>query len=278
MISSLSLAACGGGSAPGESTALSSSDRVVSLHGRVNVCPAAGTAKAKVSLPYGDGQGPSVTTNPDGTFSLDINTANVKGVNPVALTIESDNCQPENIFVENLASQGRDGSIATPEKNLQNLGPAEFVIPPPWRPLTHLGDDVYGGPANSNLQVATMGPSTVQPLGVLTQDMKDKYRTARVEFSARGMQTESLQCATLYKNQIGLSATTASSPDAVVRTVQPGASSGTGEFTRFSIPVDLADFPVGSTINFVASSGPCESGGKDIDDFELTSVLVRFEK
>ena len=272
IISSVSLAACGGGyeSEP--------TDGIVSLHGTAKVCAAASNsnAKAKVSVPYGQDQGYDVTANADGTYVVAVDTSKFQGVNPVAITVQSDNCAPESIFIDNLKSGVRNGRLDVPAATMRDLGPAEFVIPPPWRPLTHLGDDQYGGPANSKLQVATSGLATTQPLGVLTQQLKDQYKTARVEFSARGMQTESLQCATLYDNKIGLSATGASSADAVVKTVQPGASSGDGNFTRFSIPIDLADFPVGSTINFVASSGTCNSGGTDRDDFELTAVVVRF--
>ena len=272
ILSVLSVTACGGGDGSGLA---STETGTANLLGTVKVCDASANSKAKVSLPYGDGQGYEVTTNADGSFSLDVDTANFKGVNPVALTVESENCQPENLYVENMASPAHGGKISLPEKIMRNMGPAEFVIPPPWRPLTHLGEDQYGGPANSKLQVVTSGLTSVQPVGVLTQELKDRYRTAYVEFSARGMQTESLQCATQYKNQIGLSATGVSA-EAIVKTVQPGASSANGNFTRFSIPVDLSEFPVGSTINFVAGSGQCESGGTDYDDFELTSVLIRF--
>lgn len=267
----MSMAGCGGGHDAG-----ADSDGVVSLHGNVTVCPASSNAKAKVSLPYGDGQGYDVTTNADGSYVLQVDTAKVKGVNPVALTVESENCEPENVYVDNIKSAVPSGKLDTPATTMHNLGPAEFVLPPPWRPLTHLGDDQYGGPANSNLQVATSGLNTVQPLGVLTQQLKDQYKTAYVEFSARGMQTESQQCATQYENQIGLSSTGTSSSAEVVKTVQPGASNADGSFTRFSVPIDMSEFPVGSTINFVASSGQCASGGTDHDDFELTSVVVRF--
>lgn len=273
-VSALSLAACGGGDGSSSQTG-GTTGGTASIYGTVKMCDAASNSRAKVSLPYGDGQGYSATTNADGSFVLEVDTTNFKDVSPVALNVESEGCQPENIFVENVASVARGARIDTPTAALRDLGPAEFVVPPPWRPLTHLGDDRYGGPANSKLQVATTGLSSVQPVGVLTQQLKDRYRTAYVEFSARGMQTESLQCATQYANQIGLSAT-AEGANPIVKTVQPGASNSNGSFTRFSIPVDLSNFPVGSTINFVASSGQCESGGTDHDDFEVTSVLIRF--
>lgn len=273
IFSTISVAGCGGGN-----DSLSESDGIVSLHGNVTVCAAASNSRAKVSLPYGQDQGYDVTTNADGSFAMEVDTANFKGVNPVALAIQSENCEPENIYIENIASAGRNGRIDTPATTMRDLGPAVFLIPPPWRPLTHLGDDKYGGTANSQLQVATSGLTTVQPLGVLTQQLKDQYKFADVEFSARGMQTESQQCATQYDNQIGLSATGASSSAAVVKTVQPGASSADGNFSQFSIPIDLSDFPVGSTINFVANTGQCASGGTDHDDFELTEVIVRLRK
>lgn len=273
IFSTVSIAGCGGGHEAG-----STSDGVVNLQGNVKACPASSNAKAKVSLPYGDGQGYDVMTNADGSYVLQVDTAKVKGVNPVALTVESENCEPQNVYIENIASAVPNGKLDTPATTMRDLGPAEFVIPPPWRPLTHLGDDQYGGPANSKLQVATSGLATAQPLGVFTQQLKDQYKTAYVEFSARGMQTESQQCATQYENRIGLSATGASSSAEVVKTVQPGASNADGSFSRFSIPIDLSEFPVGSTIKFVASSGQCASGGTDHDDFELTAVVVRFSK
>lgn len=272
IFSSVSIVGCGGGY-----DADSTSDGAVSLLGNVKVCPAAGNAKAKVSLPYGADQGYETTTNADGSYVLQVDTAKVKGVNPVALTVESENCEPENVYVENIKSGVSSGKLATPATTMRDLGLAAFVVPPPWRPLTHLGDDQYGGTANSKLQVAASGLTSAQPLGVLTQQLKDQYKTAYVEFSARGMQTESMQCATQYENRIGLSATSSSSGE-IVKTVQPGPSSADGNFTRFSIPIDLSEFPADSTINFVASSGQCASGGTDRDDFEVTSVVVHFRK
>lgn len=269
IFSSISLAACGGG------YEAASTSETVSLHGSVKVCPAASNAAAKVSVPYGENQGFDVTTNADGSFALNIDTTKFKGVSPVALTVQSDKCLPETVFIDNIASAASNGVITTALTTLRDLAPSEFLLPPPWRPLTHLGDDQYKGTANSKLQVATSGLTTTQPLGVLTQEMKDRYKTAYVEFSARGMQTESQQCATFYDNSIGLSATGTTSA-AIVKAVQPGASSSDGNFSRFSIPVDLSEFPVGSTINFVAGSGQCTSGGTDRDDFELTGVVVRF--
>ena len=268
--SSVSLAACGGGYDAGPT------DGIVSLYGTAKVCAAGSNAKTKVSVPYGQDQGYDVTTSADGSYVVSVDTAKFKGVNPVAITVQSENCAPESIFVDNLQGAVRKGRVDVPAAAMRDLAPAEFVIPPPWRPLTHLGDDQYGGTANSKLQVATSGLTTTQPLGVLTQQLKDQYKTAYVEFSARGMQTESMQCATQYDNKIGLTASSATSAEVITKTVQPGASSADGNFTRFSIPIDLSDIPVGSTVNFFASSGNCLSGGTDRDDFELTAVVVRF--
>lgn len=265
----MSLAGCGGGSSL-DSTA----DGPVSLHGSVDVCAAAPGSAARVSVPYGEGQEYTATTNEDGSYSLELHTADFRGVDPVALSIEAENCQPENIYIENITGAVLEGTLNVAPKVMQDLGPAEFVVPPPWKPLTHLGNDVYGGPANSGLQVATTGLAAEQLVGVFTQELKDQYSKAYVEFDVRGMQTESLQCATEYANQIGLSASGVSL-EPIVKTVQPGASSGDGRFSSFSIPIDLSDVPAGSTINFVASSGQCNSGGADYDDFELTGVLVR---
>ncbi len=278
IISTISVAGCGGGNAPDSGNGGAATGGTVSLLGKVAVCPASSSAKAKVSLPYGEDQSYEVTTNADGSYVLEVDPSKVGSVNPVVLNIESDNCAPESIFVENLANAQGQKTIDTQTITLRNLAPEEFVIPPPWRPLTHLGNDIYSGPANSKLQVAASGLTTSQPVGVLTQELKDQFKTAHVEFSARGMQTESVQCATQYNNQIGLSATGSSVPSPIVKTVQPGASDANGGFTRFSIPIDLSDFPVGSTINFVASSGQCMSGGTDYDDFELSNVIVRFAK
>lgn len=274
IISTASLAACGGGYTPEHTS--EPPDGIVSLHGVAKACAASPTSKAKVSVPYGDDQAYDVTTNADGSYVVAVDTAKFNGVNPVAVTVQSDNCAPESVYVANLKSGVRDGKLDVPAAAMRDLAPAEFVIPPPWRPLTHLGDDQYGGPANSKLQVATLGLETTQPLGVITQQMKDQYKTAYVEFSARGMQTESQQCATYYDNKIGLTTAATASAGAVVKTVQPGASNPDGSFARFSIPIDLSEFPVGSTLNFYAGSGSCVSGGTDRDDFELTAVVVRF--
>jgi len=342
VISMISVAGCGGGNAPDSGSGAtvsalgnSGSSETTSVQGQVKVCPAASSSKAKVSLAYGEGQKYEATTDANGNYVLKIDPSKFDGVNPVALTVESENCAPETIFIENIASspavvnvpmaadteidasssttpgssttsgtvdfstgagftlfsppstivisgpstvegsqgQGNGSTIVT---TMRDLKPNEFF----WQPLTHLGDDRYGGPANSRLQVAASGLTTSQPVGVLTQNLKDQFKTARVEFFARGMQKESLQCATEYNNQVGLSATGASVSSPIVKVVrpEPKASASNGDFTWISVPVDLTDFPVGSTINFVASTGQCMSGGTDYDDFEVTGVTVRFVK
>jgi hypothetical protein len=274
--SALALSACGGSGENAESAEVAHGP--VTLHGKVEMCDAAPQSKARVILPYGEDQSYEATTDADGSFALTVDSANLDGVSPVALAVfdEADSCQPAEIFVDSAAEGVRTGRIDIPPKKLNDLRPAEFVMSARARPLIHLGDDKYGGPANSRLQVASHGITVSNLVGTITQEFKDSYSTAYIEFSARGMQQESQQCATQYENQLVLSATGPGAGAPIVKTVRPDASSATGEFTRYSIPIDLADFPADSSISFVASSGQCASGGTDYDDFELSNVLVRF--
>ena len=270
------LAACGGG---GESTnGAETAHGPVTLHGKIEACDAAPQSTARVILPYGEDQSYQATTAADGSFQLTVDSANLAGVSPVALAVfdENDSCQPAEIFVDSAVAGVASGRLDVPAKKLNDLRPAEFVMSARARPLIHLGNDIYGGPANSRLQVASHGLTITNLVGTITQQFKDDYSTARIEFSARGMQQESLQCATHYENRVALHATVPGGGAPIIKEVRPTASSATGEFTRYSIPVDLADFPANSSISFVATSGQCASGGTDYDDFELSNVLVRF--
>ena len=263
------LAGCGGGEYD---------IGTVAVHGTVQSCDAASGANARVVLPYGEDQSFETTTDADGNFVLDVDADAIPRVSQVALGVygESDACQPGELLVAGLAAAAKTKRVDLPAKKLEDLKPAHFVMSSPGRPLIHLGDDQYRGPANSKLQVATHGVQIENLIGTFTQDFKDRFNTAYIEFSARGMQEESMLCATHYENSIGLVATGGGLAEPVIRTVRPDASSPNGNFTRYSIPIDLTGIPAGASVSLVASSGKCEAGGTDHDDFELSGLLVRF--
>lgn len=273
--SALTLAACGGGTDDGN---VPSSGGPVTLYGQVEMCEGASNSGARVVLPYGQDQTYETTTAEDGSFEMTVDSSNFDGVSPVALAVfdESSNCAPAEVFVGDTVATAEGRRIDLLITKLKKLLPAHFALSTPARPLIHLGDDRFGGQANSRLQVASHGTSVSNLVGTITSDFKAQYNKAYIEFSARGMQQESLQCATHYENRIALTATPEGGGETIVKEVRPDPSNANGEFTRYSIPVDLTDIPAGSTIHLVATSGQCASGGTDYDDFELSNVVVRF--
>lgn len=266
---SLALAACGGADDPGATpgAAQQPATGFALIKGQLTDANGAAVGQAKVYMPFGRDQAWGADTDAEGRFTFQAKASDFAGVSPVALVIDKPGYRPRSLYVQSVQAgatyQVPTGAASAPVA----LAPGEYV-PQGLYGLLHVGDDSFGGSANSQLQTRSRG--RIVDFGVVTwtEDLKARYRQAVVEFAGRGI--EGSQCT----NQVGLAAFDPSAGVAIPRYANPGNSDSAGGFTRFAVQLDVTAFPAGTPIRFVVISGQCPRG--DLDDQEITDVVVRF--
>lgn len=130
--------------------------------------------------------------------------------------------------------------------------------------VVHLGDDNYGGSANSQLQVRTLGLA-VSESATLTKEQLSKYKYLRISLYARGVETE--RC---NKITFGNKSSQSQVQDFV-------ATANDGSYTPVSYRFTLSSVSPGE-IAFTIFSGAknCSNSG-DHDDFEVTAITGKLE-
>ena len=265
---SLALAACGGADDPDASATATQqpASGFALIRGQLVDSGGAALAQAKVYLPFGRDQAWGADTDAEGRFTFQARASDFAGVSPVALVIDKPGYRRRSLYLQSVQAGATypvpTGAASAPVA----LVPGEY-LPQGLYGLLHVGDDSFGGSANSQLQTRSRG--RIVDFGVVTwsDDLKARYRQAIVEFAGRGLQGS--QCTT----QVGLAAFDPAAGVAIPRYANPGDSDAGGGFTRFGLRLDVSGFSAGTPIRFVVVAGQC---ARDLDDLEITDVVIRF--
>jgi hypothetical protein len=263
------LSACGGGEGdPGTNGELQPAPGYAVVQGQLTDSTGAPLAGAQVLAPFGTNQAWGGDTDAQGKFAFQARAADFAGVNPVAVVIHKAGYRPATVYFGGIQQGARYLVPANASTSPQALADGEYLAQG-LVGLWHLGDDSFSGSVNSKLQTGTRGRLADFEITTWTAAHKAAYSQAVVEFVGRGIQ--GLTCTT----QFGLAALGAAAGSGIPRYTNPGNSDVNGGFTRFSLRLNVADFPVGAQVRLVAISGNCAS---DLDDFEFTEAVVRFQR
>ena len=217
---------------------------------------------ATVMMPYGQNQYWGAETSSKGSFKFDARASDYVGVNPIAVIVYKDRYLPRTYYFTSVIAGGSlsvnpDASSAT-----RALANNEFVPTNAYR-LWHIGDDDFGGSANSQFQIAATGTSAGFPIMPWNAQTRAQYRSASISLVARGIQTTDCP-----GNRLGLYSSEGGSGTAYTA---PGNSDAGGGFSLYQFTVDLSGLTEG-TLSFAAIAGACGSTG--FDDWEFAQVLV----
>lgn len=268
------LAACGGGGdGDGDGstagTELQPAAGYAVVQGQLTDSNGAPLAGAQVLAPFGTNQAWGGDTDAQGKFAFQARAADFTGVDPVAVVIHKAGYRPATVYFGGIQQGARYQVPANASTSPRALGAGEYLAQG-LIGLWHLGDDSFGGSVNSRLQTGTRGRLADFEVTTWTAELKAAYSQAVLEFVGRGIQ--GLTCST----QLGLAAVGAAAGAGIPRYANPGNSDSNGGFTRFALRLNVADFPVGAQLRLVAIAGNCSSS--DLDDFEFTEAVVRFER
>jgi len=262
----LSLVACGGGGDSGTTEQQPAAGYAL-VQGRLTDTSGAALASAQVYMPFGSNQAWGVDTDAQGNFSFQARAADFANVNPVALVIHKAGFRPRTLYFAGIQAGARYEVPTDSSTAAAPLANGEYV-PVGLVGLLHVGDDSFDGSVNSQLQTGSRGRMVDFEVLTWTAELKARYSTAVVEFVGRGVQ--GLVCTT----QMGLAAFSPATGVGIPRYMNPGNSDANGGFTRFALRLNVADFPAGPPVRFVAIAGQCAN---DLDDLEIAEVVVRFE-
>jgi len=146
------------------------------------------------------------------------------------------------------------------------------IVFPKGLTVIHLGDDSYGGSANSQLQVPSSGLIFEDSVN-LTQAQLSKYRYLTVSMYARGVQTESTETS----NKIALGTRSDFESGKVVNTQSFVETAADGSFTTVSYRFDLSVLSPGEITLRIYSGLSADNPSDKGDDFEITNVTGKLE-
>lgn len=261
----LSLVACGGGGDSGTTEQQPAAGYAL-VQGRLTDTTGTALANAQVYMPFGNNQAWGADTDAQGNFSFQARATDFANVNPVALVINKPGFRPRTLYFAGVQAGARYEVPTDSSTAAVPLANGEYV-PVGLVGLVHVGDASFDGSINSQLQTDSRGRLADFEVLTWTAELKARYSQAVVEFVGRGVQ--GLICTT----QVGLAAFSPVAGVGLQRYANPGNSDANGGFTRFALRLNVADFPVGTPVRFVAIAGQCSN---DLDDLELAEVVVRF--
>lgn len=236
-----------------------------SVSGRIRDAVGQAVSGVSVRVPVRSGYY-GATTNSQGKFEIIVPLTGLQNVSPVAVFAVKDGFRPYYAWYTELA-EGASYIFSTPDdRPFTELEVGEFV-PPGLVTLVHLGDDVYSGPSNSQLQVDSRGTHLVFRITTWTSELESFATRVVVTFSARGLTTTTGGCA----NAVGVITDAGASDWAT-----PGDSDPSGNFSSYALAFNLPSIQPGQDIALGLISGACADGDQG-DDFEIAGVLVRFE-
>jgi hypothetical protein len=158
MVIACLLPACGGGgsdsSSGAESTAIPQG--FARFSGTVNDNTGAPLSGADVRVPFGNTLGWAGTTDASGKYSFDARASDYGGVSPVAVVISKDGYRPRTIYYTNINSNAVYAFTSDASTSPAKLATNE-VVPMNSAGLWHVGNDLYGGAVNSQLQTSSRG-------------------------------------------------------------------------------------------------------------------------
>jgi hypothetical protein len=239
-----------------------------SLSGRIRDGAGQGVSGVSVRVPVRTGYY-GANTDSEGKFEINVPVAGLQNVSPVAVFAVKDGFRPYYGWYPEL-KDGSSYTFSTPDdRPFTELDVGEFV-PSGLTTLVHLGDDVYSGASNSQLQVDTRGTDLAFRITTWTSLLESFATRVVVTFSGRGIET--LQpdggCP---GNAVVVITDTGDYQYATLNNSDPS-----GSFSGYAMPFDLPVIQPGQDIFLRLISGSCADGDQG-DDFEIAGVLVRFE-
>jgi hypothetical protein len=258
------LAACGGGGSADASDPTVLADGFSRFAGTVTDETGAPLAGAEVRLPFANSVGWGGQTDAAGHYSFDAKASDYAGVSPVAMTINKDGYRPRTVLYAGVAPSTAYSFTSDTTTSPAKLKP-EQVVPIGSSGLSHVGNDMYGGAINSQLQTASRGTGLAFEIGPWSATMKSQYRTATIEFIARGV--DGLEC----KNLVGIAAGAAAPFQYIA------GSDSSGGFSRYRLTLDVSNIAADAVLTAVVKSGDCPGSPSDLyDDFEFSELLVTY--
>ncbi len=246
----LALAACGGGEQGVDGNpAFVTSGRWLDATG----APIPGAvAKVQLDKEY------SAVTGADGGFELKI-PQDYKYPEVFAGSISKPGYLPTPIFFTFI---GSNRSSSVEGKSIQTRATTVAdVVYSSGIGVTHLGDDSFGGSANSQLQLAAVGTFWIDRF-VLSAEQKSKFKSLCIAMSARGVQSTS--------NEDLISLSRNGAPGSYLVNVMSDSDTS-GGYSQITTCFSIATFAANDTIQLQINSG--NKRGSDYDDFEFTNVL-----
>jgi hypothetical protein len=256
-VASVLLAGCGGG---GEADTSTPPEGFVRIEGTLVDADGAAVAQAQTRLPSRNGVWVA-TSDTSGHFRLEARASDFEGVSPVMVQVVRDGYRPLPLYFSTL-STGTTYQVPTGGQQALHKLAAHQYIPKNSVGLWHIGDDGFDGSANSQLQTKSVDVGLVFSVAAWTPELRSLYKSATLEFVARGVQT--VKCP---GTQFGLAAGNFLSAPPIAD------SDPSGGFTRYRLAVDVQSVPLGADLVFFARSGRCPS---DIDDLEFSDIVVSF--
>lgn len=265
LLASLVLAACSSSTEPTKQsdTAPPIAAGFARFEGTIHDVAGAAISSAEVLVPFGARQAWGGSTDAQGHYRFDAKVSDYAGVNPVAMVVHKDGYLPRTYYYPKL-QEGATFGLTTDASNAPRPLAANEFVPVNAYSLWHVGDNVFTGSTNSQLQVAASGTSLGFPIVTWTSQLGQQYHTATIQLVARGVETS-----TCPGNLIGVYVDGGNLTSAF----HPSDSDLNGNFTRYRFTVTLPTIAPGAWLMFGVISAPCSTGDK-ADDFEFAEVLV----
>ena len=258
------LAACGGGGSADTPDSTALAEGFARFAGTVTDATGAPLADAELRLPFANSVGWGGQTDAAGHYSFDAKASDYAGVSPVAMTVNKAGYRPRTVYYASVAPSTAYTFTSDATTSPVKLKPEE-VIPKGSTGLWHVGNDIYGGAINSQLQTASRGTGLAFEIGPWSATMKAQYRTATVEFVARGVNAP--DC----KSLVGIAAG-AAAPFQYLAGSDPN-----GGFSRYRLTLDVSTVATDAMLTAIVKSGDCPGSPSDLyDDFEFSELIVTF--
>jgi hypothetical protein len=204
---------------------------------------------------------PSTTTGADGKcVPLDIKAADLTGLTQVAASVVKENYEPGQFTCPVTT-----GGVTCPGNVPLRPLATNTSLPENGDVVTHIGDGLFDGTANSQFQTAAIGPSADFPIADWGTKLQANasWTRATVVLEAKGWQT------TLCPgNTIALVGSAGSVAKA------GGDSAANGDWSESSFDFDVAQVGRSGSATLRITSGVCAS--KDLDDFETNRIRVYY--
>ena len=267
------LTACGGGGGGGSGTTGGAPAQSLTASGQVtDASTGAAIPGAQVDIPL-QASDPTGNSGTDGKYSVSLPNNGLPQF--LVATVNKANYLPGTLFFEYVNGQLQPLNTGSNDAALVPIQ-SKHVLFLNGLSVTHLGDDIFGGAANSQLQapLSTVGSGLLwdDDSFTLTATQRTSYNFLTVTLYARGVESGTPK---FYCDQIVLG--NSIDPTGKVTGATPQAlnvSAPDGSFTQISHTFPLTSLAADTVAHLQILSGKqCGNSASDSDDFEIVSII-----